>query len=277
MIGHEGGHRSFSATPGCNELLLHVAFPLIGGLSASYWKDKHNAKHHGQPNIDGVDDDLEIWPMAGSRRQHEASSRLLRWLQRHHQGWLFWPLSSFLSHSMRYSSISFLVRRARAGRLDRAFWIDAACLALHYAAWLVVPSLAFGLWTTLGFYALLWGIVSVYLTAIFASAHLGLPIYRSHPEPWRLQLEATRNLRVPPWIRFFLIGLDHQVEHHLFTRMPHQNLPVAAPLVRAWAEERGLPYQEVGFFRGLVEVTRFARNAWRFDAVPAPVVSGQKP
>ena len=270
MIGHEGGHKSFAAGPMQNELLLHLAFPLLGGLSAAYWKNKHNVKHHGHPNIDGVDDDLRIWPMAGTRHHHEASGAFRRFLQRRLQGWLFWPLSSLLTVSMRSSSLAFLVRSARAGRFDGAWVLDAGCLALHYAGWLVLPSLVWGFGTAVAFYLALWGIIGVYLTAIFAPAHMGLPIYREHPDTWRLQLETTRNLRLPRWLGFFFIGLDHQVEHHLFMRMPHQKMRLASPIVRRWAEARGLPYQEIGFFRGLVEVTRFVKHAWRHEPTVAP-------
>src|SRR5207248_2692331 len=105
-----------------------------------------------------------------------------RWLQRHLQGWLFWPLSSFLTWSMRYSSIAFV---ARTARWERSWLVDVVCLALHYTVWLVLPSLAWGVLPVLGFYALLWGIVGVYLTAIFAPAHFGLPLYAAHEDAWR--------------------------------------------------------------------------------------------
>src|SRR5258706_16031838 len=37
MMGHEGSHRSFSASPFRNALLTYIAFPLFSGLGALYW------------------------------------------------------------------------------------------------------------------------------------------------------------------------------------------------------------------------------------------------
>lgn len=267
MIGHEGGHKSLSDSTFGNNLMLYLTFPIMGGLSALYWKDKHNVKHHTQPNIDGVDEDLDLWPMAGSRRQYEESGPCRKFFQRHLQAYLFWPLSSLLTLSMHYSSISFIVRKARKSGWSPSLVADAASLALHFFVWLVAPALFFGVsfWVALGAYLAFWAIIGVYLTAIFAPAHMGLPIYKSHDDIWRLQLEVTRNLDMPGWLRFFFIGLDYQVEHHMFMRLPHQSMKVAAPIVEQWAQERGLPYQRIGFVNALIDVTRFVRTAWRHD------------
>lgn len=42
MIGHEGGHRSLSKSAFRCELLYHLVFPMLGGLGALQWKDKHS-------------------------------------------------------------------------------------------------------------------------------------------------------------------------------------------------------------------------------------------
>lgn len=278
MIGHEGGHKALSDGSFQNNLVLYISFPFIGGQSAQYWKNKHNIKHHTQPNIEGVDDDIDIWPMASTRQQHEASGPFRKFLQRKLQMYLFWPLSSLLPLSMRYSSIAYLVRAIRAGKRGPEIWLDVAALALHYFAWLVLPSLVFGFspLLTLGAYFAFWCFMGLYLTAIFAPAHMGLPIYRSHDDAWRLQFEVTRNLDMPAWLRFFFIGLDHQVEHHLFMRMPHQNMLKAVPIVRQWAAEQGVRYQEINFWKGLVEVTRYVRDAWKNEA-PEVVLHADEP
>ena len=267
MIGHEGGHKALSDGSFQNSLVLYLSFPFIGGMSAQYWKDKHNIKHHTHPNIEGIDFDVDIWPMASCRQQHEASGPFRKFLQRKLQMYVFWPLSSLLPLSMRYSSFSFLIRAIRAGRGTTAVWMDVLALALHYFVWLVVPPLVFGVspLLTLGAYLAIWCLMGLYLTAIFSPAHMGLPIYRSHDDTWRLQLEVTRNLTMPAWLRFFFIGLDRQVEHHLFMRLPHQNMQKAVPIVRQWASEQGLPYQEISLWRGLLDVTRSMRDAWKLD------------
>src|ERR1051325_397201 len=49
MFGHEGRHRSFSASPRRNAILNYITFPLLTGLGATFWKNKHDVGHHGHP------------------------------------------------------------------------------------------------------------------------------------------------------------------------------------------------------------------------------------
>ncbi len=264
MIGHEAGHGSFAARPLTNELVLHLVFPLFGGLGVQHWKNKHNHLHHGHPNVVGRDPDMNVWPMALSSAEHAASSRFRRWLQRRLQGHLFWPLTVLLAFSMRYESARYLIRRARAGEVDRALVADAACLLAHYAAWLVVPAFWFGLWPVLMVYAGLWATAGVLLALVFAPAHIGLPLSDAGQRgAWDQQLAGTRNLRMPGWLSWFFIGLDFQVEHHLFPRIPHQNLARAALVVGPWCARVGAPYQSASYRSSLRQVTRHVRLSWQ--------------
>ena len=140
LLGHEGGHGSFSAQSRNNQALSFLALPLFAGISALYWKNKHNGLHHGHPNVLGSDPDIELWPMALSRAEYERSAPALQWFQRNLQGYLFWPAATLLAPVMRAPSYLFLLRKLRV-RPTPAAWIDAACLVLHYALWIALPSL----------------------------------------------------------------------------------------------------------------------------------------
>ncbi len=265
MIGHEGGHRSLSTSPFRNSLMLHICFPLIGGLGALYWQWKHNAAHHGQPNVPGADPDIQLWPMASHRGEWERSGPFRRWLQEKHQGWLFWPLTTFLPWSMRVSSIAHLMSHIRKRGFDRAARADAAAQLGHYLGWVVLPSLFFDFWSVVGVYLAYWAIMGLGLSAVFAPAHMGLPLYESADCGWSLQLATTRNLRLPRWLAWTFVGLDHQVEHHLFPKMPHRHMPKASAIISAWAERVGVPYQEIDYVDGLMDVTRFMGEAWTWE------------
>jgi len=264
MIGHEAAHGSFAARPLTNELVLHLVFPFFGGLGVQHWKNKHNHLHHGHPNVVGRDPDMNVWPMALTSAEHAASSRFRRWLQRTLQGYLFWPLTMLLAFSMRYESVRYLVRRARAGAIDGAWVADAACLLAHYAVWLVVPAFWFGVLPVLLVYAGLWATAGVLLALIFAPAHIGLPVADAGQRSgWDQQLAGTRNLRMPGWLSWFFIGLDFQVEHHLFPRIPHQNLAQASRVVGPWCARVGAPYQSASYRSSLRQVTRHVRLSWQ--------------
>ena len=276
MIGHEAAHGSFASSKRHNEIVLYLVFPLFGGLGAEYWKRKHNHLHHGHPNVVGRDPDLDVWPMALSSAAHAGSSRLRRWIQRTAQGYLFWPLTLLLAFTMRYDTGRYIAGRLRDRRVDGALLIDIACLLGHYALWLAIPMLWFGVWPVLLLYDGLWATTGLLLALIFAPAHMGMPVMDADQRAgWQQQLDTTRNLAMPGWLSWFFVGLDFQVEHHLFPRIPHQNLPRASDIVAPWCERVGVPYHRLGYVSSIRQVTRHVRLSWQ--VVPEVVVVKSNP
>lgn len=64
------------------------------------------------------------------------------------------------------------------------------------------------------------------------------------------QLRTTSDVICSPTIEFLHGGLNLQVTHHLFPRLPRHNLRKASELVKAFAAEQGLHYAEFGFVQG---------------------------
>lgn len=266
MLGHEGCHGSFSDRPWQNQAIATVTFPLLSGLGVLYWTHKHNVRHHGYPNVMGQDLDIEMWPMAMCQEEYEASGPVRRLFQRHLQAYAFWPLTLFLPVVMRTPSITFLLQHAKKRGVDRALVLDAGALIIHYALWLGLGAAVWGLWQALVIYVVTWSIVGVLLAMIFAPAHMGLPIHTEERKGWLHQLETTRNLKVPRGFKWFFVGLDYQVEHHLFPKIAHRKLPLTRDIVRAWCQKNGYPHHEIGYGDALVSVTRSMRDAWKTPA-----------
>jgi fatty acid desaturase len=266
MCGHEGSHKSFSKSPFRNALNVYLTFPLFSGLGALYWKWKHDQLHHGHPNVEGVDPDIKPFPFVSSRGDHEKCGRGERWFQRNFQRWAFWPMSLLMSLGMRRSSILFLLRYPKKHGFSRAWFIEAACMTVHYTCWLVIPSIIFGPLIGFAVYSAIWALVGVFLALVFAPAHIGLPIMSEQNHDWLHQLETTRDLELPRVISFFFIGLDYQAEHHLFPKIPHQNLPKAAAITKTWCERHGIEYLSVPYLAALVDSAKFMANAWSRDA-----------
>jgi fatty acid desaturase len=266
MMAHEGSHRSFSKSPTRNALLVYLVFPLFGGLGALYWRHKHDREHHAHPNVEGLDPDIRPFPFSSSRGGHEACGRKTRWFQRNFQRWLFWPMAVLMAIGMRRSSILHLARYHN--KRERAWWIEVACMVGHYTGWVVIPCLVWGPLVGLTLYFVLWGGVGVCLALVFAPAHMGLPIVREQNHEWQHQLETTRNLEMPRWLSFFFIGLDYQVEHHLFPKIPHQNLPRAARITAAWCKRHGVTYHSEPYLVALADAASFISDAWAHEAEP---------
>jgi len=310
MMGHEGSHRSFSKSPVRNAIQVYLTFPLFSGLGALYWHNKHDRLHHGHPNVEGRDPDIKPFPLfsglgalywhnkhdrlhhghpnvegrdpdikpfpfVSSRGDHERSGKGERWFQRNFQRWAFWPMSTLMALGMRRSSILYLIRFPKKHGFTRAWFIESACMAAHYTGWLVIPSLVWGPLVAFFIYLTIWGGVGVFLALVFAPAHIGLPIVEEQHNDWLHQVETTRNLELPRVISYFFIGLDYQVEHHIFPKIPHQNLPRAAAITKDWCRRHGVAYQSGPYLDALVDSARFMADAWTRDAVdPIEVRAG---
>jgi fatty acid desaturase len=270
MMGHEGSHKSFSSSPTRNALLTYIAFPLFSGLGSLYWHNKHDRLHHGHPNVEGVDPDIKPFPFASSRGDHESSGPKARWFQRTFQKWLFWPMSTLMSLGMRRSSLIYLAKYEN--KRDRRWIIEVCCLTAHYTCWMVIPGIVWGPLVGIGVYSLVWAGSGICLALVFAPAHMGLPIVVEQNRDWIHQLETTRNLELPRPIGFFFMGLDYQVEHHLFPKIPHANLPRAAEITRAWCAQHGIIYMSMPYLAALEDASQFIHTAWQRAAVAPDLV-----
>jgi fatty acid desaturase len=272
MLGHEGSHRSFSASPLRNAILVYVTFPLFSGLSSLYWRNKHDRLHHAHPNVEGVDPDIKPFPFVSSRGDHERCGPRQRWFQRTFQRWAFWPMSLLMALGMRRASLVYLMRHVREHGVTASWCIETACMVTHYTCWLVIPSLIWGPLIAFAVYTALWALVGVLLALVFAPAHIGLPIVVEPHHDWQHQLETTRNLELPRVISYFFVGLDYQIEHHLFPKIPHQRLPAAAAITAQWCQHNALPYRSIPYLDALASSARFIGEAWSRDAENASAV-----
>jgi fatty acid desaturase len=158
-------------------------------------------------------------------------------------------------------------RSARRHGIDHRWLIDVACQVIHYGIFLGLPAMLFGFARAAICYGVIWAVAGLLLTLIFVPAHLGLPIVSSQNKGWHHQFATTRNLRLPLWISWLFIGLDYQVEHHMFPRIPHQNMARARPILKRWCERAGMPYQEQPYLCALQNTAGYLFRAWRTEAV----------
>lgn len=268
MTGHEGVHSSACRSKLGNISLAAIVFSLFAGFSMEYWREKHNVKHHAQPNVVNKDPDIHSWPFTFSQEEYNTSGPTRKFFQRNLQGWAFWPISLLVGHLMRLDGLKYIAlkpfKAKKNKRITKVWLLDTALILVHFALWIALPIFAGLSWQiTLGFYALLWGLVGTCLTAIFIVGHAGRPIITDYDQNWRLQIETARRIKFGPIGSFFFVGLDYQIEHHMLPALSHFNLPKAAPLVKEYAEERGWQYQELGFFRALWESTVALHRAWK--------------
>lgn len=74
------------------------------------------------------------------------------------------------------------------------------------------------------------------------------------------QLRTTMDVACPPYLDFLHGGLNMQVTHHLFPRIPRHNLRRARDFVAEFAKDNDLEYVEHGFIKGNGQVLDVLRN-----------------
>ncbi len=252
MMGHEAGHQAIFHSRAANKSLFFLLFSLVGGLSVTYWSHKHNKRHHAAPNVVGMDDDIDFWPIAFYREKIVESRIGTQFFQKHCQHWLFWAICFLLSFSMRWDSFVYLFKQRH--QLKRDALLDIALLVLHYLLWLVLPIFFVGVVKTLLCYLLLWAFVGWILAIVFIVGHTGRPVLKQLSNPWQVILTTSQNTKLPRWVSWCFVGLDYQIEHHLFPKLNHFRMRKASHYVKAWVREKQLPYHEATLFQALKSV-----------------------
>ena len=239
------------------------------GLSFTHWRLVHEA-HHREPQHEELDPDVQFAAVLSVHRRAALARRgVVRALQRG-QAWYFWPLALVYAWSLRWDSIVRLFTDPVRTRVDR--W----ALLGHYGLWLLGPALLVGAGPALAAYAAVSAIIGVYLVAIFAPNHLGLPSIGAdeHPTYLRQQLGSARDIAGGRWLGVVMGGLEHQIEHHLFPSICQPRLARARRITAAFCTEHGLRRRESGFLAAHRDVlVHLARLAALAASPPAVTVS----
>ena len=266
LLAHDFGHRQFSfRSPRKNDWLTLVFGNLLLGVSRQWWIDKHN-EHHGHPNQMDVDPDVDI-PLLAFEEDQALGKRGLAGFVVKHQAALIFPLSLLQAISMLRSSIAFLVAKKARSTLVEAVTI-CAHLALYFALLFSVlePLQA------LLFVAVHRGLFGTYLVSIFAPNHKAMPLLDrdSKVDFLRRQVLTSRNVVAHPITDFWYGGLNYQIEHHLFPRLPRNKLREAQPIIRSFCREHCIAYHETGVLQSYKEILQ------HLHAIGAPLRKSRK-
>jgi fatty acid desaturase len=258
FLGHDAGHRQIFTSRRAS----YVTGLLIGnlgiGLSYGWWVDKHN-RHHVHPNTE-ADPDISVGVLAFTADQVRESRGVARWLYSH-QAYLFFPLLLLEAFALHVASV-----QALSGRAFRDQRWERALFALHVIGYLGVVFLVLAPVKAVAFIAVQQCLFGLYLGCSFAPNHKGMPILSADDRTdfLRRQVLTSRNVRGSRLTDLALGGLNYQIEHHLFPTMPRPSLRRSQPLIRAFCQQRGLPYSETSL------LTSYALGLRHLNAVGSP-------
>ncbi|MBK7578975.1 MAG: fatty acid desaturase [Myxococcales bacterium] len=225
------------------------------------WRFGHNGCHHGNTNVAGRDADIHFGPIRLT--EQTPHSKRNRW-QLPFALLVLFPNFGFLMN-LHFTGLSdlyfdnglaqrldFLPDRSPASR--RLAWKRALRKYVPYYAkeYVLFPALAGPFfWKVLLGNWLAETLRDVYSAATIFCGHVGEDVAsypvgtkaRSKGEWYAMQVEATNNYEVSQPISVLCGGLDRQIEHHLFPKLPPERLRQVAPRVKKACEEHGVAYR----------------------------------
>ena len=106
------------------------------------------------------------------------------------------------------------------------------------------------------------GLFGLYLGVSFAPNHKGMPVLDATDRSGflRRQVLTSRNVRGGWLTDLALGGLNYQIEHHLFPSMPRPNLRHSQAIIRAFCQERDLPYCQTSLAGSYAQALRYLHN-----------------
>lgn len=252
-VMHDGAHGSYSTHKWVNEFMGY-SLNFLGG-NVYFWKQKHNLNHHSYTNVEGMDDDIDIYPFI---RVHADQKKF--WFHRfqHYYSlflygitYVFWV---FYNDFTRYFT-SKIAHFTKLRKMDLSehliFWISKV---VYVVIFLVIPIYMTGFLNTLIAYLIMAFVAGVVLSVVFQLAHVVedasfvMPTGESTliENEWaKHQLETTFNFSTKSRFLSWLVGgLNFQVEHHLFPKISHIHYPNLNKIVKQTCKEFNVMYNE---------------------------------
>jgi linoleoyl-CoA desaturase len=249
-VMHDANHGAYFRRRRYNHLLGWTADTLLG-LSSYAWRVKHNVAHHTYTNVDGYDADITQMPFARMMPVQAPKP----WYRLQHL--YIWPLYTLMAIRWQTLGDAAAFMRGRIGesalRVPRGW--DLAGLVVGkaiFVAWTIaVPLLFYPWWAVAAGFLGFSMVMSLVMAVTFQLAHCveeadfaGPDDLASEKRLWAVhEVETTvdfcpRN----PLLTWMLGGLNFQIEHHLFPRVPHTHYAQIARIVQQNAERHGVRY-----------------------------------
>lgn len=275
FLCHDSAHQQVFASSRSNIQFSRIAGNLVVGMSYQWWVRKHS-KHHGSPNTIGRDGDIRTGVLVFNPEDSAGRSGLLGWITPR-QGWLFFPLLTLYGPLLHFNAVKTLVQQKNHKHRK----VDGTLLVIRLISFPLLVLLVLGPGLGAGFLAIQLMVFGLYMGSSFAPNHKGMPLIPQGTEIDFLhrQVLTSRNIRGGQWLDWAMGGLNYQIEHHIFPRMPSANLPRVQPLVKQFCNERGISYTETGLFEAYGIVIRYLNRVGLgySDPMECPVVAQFRP
>jgi delta8-fatty-acid desaturase len=281
-VGHDSGHYEVMSSPGYNKLAQIICGNCLTGISIAWWKWTHNAHHIACNSLD-YDPDLQHIPvfavssrLFGSIKSYfydrqlkfDALSRFLI----SYQHITFYPVLCFARLNL-YLQTFLLLFSTRRNVPDRLYNIMGI---LVFWTWFPLLLSCLPSWSERLMYVLACFVVCSIQHLQFCLNHFAANVYVGPPSgnDWfEKQTAGTLDISCSKWMDWFFGGLQFQLEHHLFPRLPRAQLRKVSPLVIDLCKKHNLPYRSLTF----VEANLWTLKTLRTAALQAREITNSSP
>ncbi|SFT62354.1 linoleoyl-CoA desaturase [Lishizhenia tianjinensis] len=262
-VMHDACHGAYSKRAWVNSV-LGFTLNCLGGSDVT-WRIQHNVLHHTYTNVTGMDEDIDPGKLM---RFSPHAKRYKAHRFQHIYAWFFyglmtisWITAKDFKQLARYKKLG--LTKTQQKSYNHMMTVTIISKIMYYGVTLVLPLILSPMvwWGTVLCFIMLHFIAGLTLGCIFQPAHV-VPS-SDYPMPddsgnikadWAVnQLFNTANFaQKSKWFTWFVGGLNHQVEHHLFPNICHVHYTNLSHIVRKTAEEYNLPYNsQKTFFKAL--------------------------
>ncbi|XP_008805633.2 acyl-lipid (9-3)-desaturase-like [Phoenix dactylifera] len=256
FLGHDSGHYNIMTSPGLNRLIQILSGNCLAGISIGWWKRNHNAHHIACNSLD-FDPDVQHIPLFAVSSKFFTSltsyfyerklafTSVARFLVSY-QHWTFYPVMCVARVNLFAQSVLLLLSKKKVpGRWQET----VGCIIF----WIWYPLLVSALpnCTERAIFVAANFAVTGIQHVQFCLNHFSASVYVGPPRgnDWfEKQTMGTLDILCPPWMDWFHGGLQFQVEHHLFPRLPRCQLRRISPYVKELCKKHALPYTAASFW-----------------------------
>lgn len=265
FVAHDLGHLSFTHNYLIDNLVGIFFTSFFGGLSLLWWKENHNI-HHLLTNNVHHDPDIQHIPFLAvsinfvnniystfydKLLSFDVISKCFIKVQ----NYLYYPIMLFGRFNLYRLSIIHLIKNLSDKKRNYHWFlyfefVNLVCFFYWYFYLVIFRSITS--WKS----RILYFIVSNSFTALlhvqitlshFAMSTSEINIDESF---FSRQIRTSMDVDCPEWLDFLHGGLQFQVVHHLFPRLPRHNLRLVQKQVITLCNDLGFKYSIYGFMEG---------------------------
>ena len=239
---HDAGHQAIFKSERNNDIVGYF-FGTLAVIAFAGWKMSHNA-HHANPNQEDSDPNVELVLLSFNIDRYNAKTGLAKHLRRF-QHFFYYPLIFMVGFGMRIADIFYFKQYFKLQKLWQLELFLLAFFGLYF-----LPFFIFSTSKALIFVLISNIVTGIYFSTIFAPNHKGMyePKKGEKLSFIKHQIITTRNIFPNPSTDYIFMGLNYQIEHHLFPMCPRNKLKFITPYVDEICEGQNLEFTRVSFW-----------------------------